>query len=185
MSVAVRYRFVRPAQAEMVGRGIDRLERVEATASRFSPALFTPILQSSQNISNSSDAIAAPIADAAAVGADFLPDQDQDQGAAGNFFSPSSSLSPAVRSPLVEIEDGRKITPSQMLFPTERKWVSRLQVAKAQNRSFLPHGIAVKASSFVLLCIRRKSRRGVLLALGQGGGYHRPPRRAPNSDIWC
>lgn len=37
----------------------------------------------------------------------------------------------------------------------------------------------------VIICIRRKIRREVLLALGKGGGGNKSPRRKPSSEVSC
>lgn len=37
----------------------------------------------------------------------------------------------------------------------------------------------------VSVCVRRNQRREIILALGKGGGGHRPPRRNEQSEISC
>lgn len=45
--------------------------------------------------------------------------------------------------------------------------------------------MAFKAPKFVAICVRRKIRREVLLALGRGGGGKRRPRRNAYSNVRC
>lgn len=94
---------------------------------------------------------------------------------------------PAIKPTLPEVEDGRlfsfdRVKPLRNLSGTP----IRLRVAlPVKGTVTVPHGVAVEAKAETIMCIRRKMRRGVILALGQGGGYHKPPRRSPKSDIWC
>lgn len=102
--------------------------------------------------------------------------------------------SPFIQSALSEVEDNRSYNPdeSSPLRRISTKPVRRLGVVSPPGHKLgagyayaVPWGISPKAKSSVIMCIRRHARRGVILALGQGGGYHRPPRRSPTSDIWC
>lgn len=99
----------------------------------------------------------------------------------------SSVFDPAVQSTLPEVEDGRVFHPesTRPLRRVSGRAVRRMQSAGAVLATFVPDAIEVPARDSVIMCIRRKSRRGVILALGHGGGFHRPPRRSPNSEIWC
>lgn len=106
---------------------------------------------------------------------------------------PEDFLPPAVRSPLTEVEDRRFFHPDSVkpLRTYRGSRTPRLvyhrprKPPKGRLRKMLPYGISLAAKESVLMCIRRKARRGVILALGNGGGYHRKPRRGPNSNIWC
>lgn len=92
-----------------------------------------------------------------------------------------------VQPTLSEVEDLRRfqfgsVKPLRRLAGTP----TRLRTANPVRGSLaLPAGVAVEVKADTILCLRRKARRGTLLALGQGGGYHRKPRRSPTSDIWC
>lgn len=103
---------------------------------------------------------------------------------------PDLSVAPVpdeVQSTLSEVEDFRRYNfDSVPPLRTRSGFNVRLRTAAPTNGAVaLPHGVAVEAKDDVILCIRRKSRRGVILALGQGGGFHKPPRRSPTSNIWC
>lgn len=161
-----------------VGRWIDQVERVPPSMSR----------------SLSSDAIARSMIAIDVLSPALAPGSESEGGAGvspavGAWDIPDLTQDPltAVPSTLPEVEDGRKFTfnPVEPLRTPSGRPV-RLRTAKPVKGSLaLPHGIRVEAKADVIMCIRRKARRGTLLALGQGGGYHRPPRRSPKSDIWC
>lgn len=98
---------------------------------------------------------------------------------------------------LLQIEDRRTYWPGHLATqwePAVRLSGSpaRLQAAqkpvRASNVYRLgspPSRILFKAPKRVLVCVRRRQRREVLLALGRGGGYHRPPRRNVYSNVHC
>lgn len=49
----------------------------------------------------------------------------------------------------------------------------------------VPHNLGFRNPSKLVLCLKRKMRREVMLALGKGGGRHKKGRRGPLSKIWC
>lgn len=166
-----------------IGRDVDRVERstpYPAMSYRRSDAIAPPI------------AIAGLLLTAGASAPAVLP-----SASTGLFSAAEEALmpghlvpedsEPAIRSTLPEVEDGRTFNPDPVAPDrTVRGNSVRLKSAPPLVGSLMiPAGISVRAKDQVILCIRRKNRRGTLLALGQGGGYHRRPKRTPKSDIWC
>lgn len=110
---------------------------------------------------------------------------------------PRLPFMPEVRSPLVEVEDLRTWHPDRVApLRSSRLWKHRLDVAKPSWAAALTQpGFDVpsfrigfgprRAVGFLALCVRRKVRREVLLALGRGGGGKRRPRRNKWSDVRC
>lgn len=49
----------------------------------------------------------------------------------------------------------------------------------------IPSRIKFATPKRVAICVRRKIRREVLLALGRGGGHHRKPKRNRYSEVSC
>lgn len=108
---------------------------------------------------------------------------------------PRSGIFPLARSgrSLLEVEDLRRFHPDQAVRPLRTVRGNRVRLAvhhvkgshKGRPVLFWPNKIKPQVKDQVIMCIRRKARRGVLLALGQGGGFHRKPRRTPKSDMWC
>lgn len=102
---------------------------------------------------------------------------------------PPSNFPFAIGDPLTEVSDRRFFQPDFDVQPLRTVRGSRVRLKAAKPRRgtvSVPSGVSVRpVKDQVILCVRRKARRGVLIALGQGGGYHRKPRRTPNSDIWC
>lgn len=131
------------------------------------------------------------------LGRDALSIATPSEGGAG--VSPAPSIMPVgeywsdindptvVQSTLPEVEDDRLFHPddARPLRRVSGRAVRRLSVSGSKLATYVPDAIEVPAEASVIMCIRRKSRRGVILALGQGGGFHRKPRRSPKSDIWC
>lgn len=98
------------------------------------------------------------------------------------------------RSPvdLTEVEDYRVFTPDPVrTAKSSRRSVVRLQLAPAPGRPVSGRPFSdVQALMFrqpkhVLVCVRRKSRREVLMALGKGGRGNRRGRRSYWSDVRC
>lgn len=181
--------IARPSLHERVGRGIDRLERRAPLSVLTKNSEYKKLIQSIYLTPFLIGSDAAPQQAATSPNSTLLltPDTDDISIAPEKhilFGDVSSPQSPVTGSPTVSATVTRSINPTTGDFPMYRNWVSRLTAAKAANFA-LPHGITVRQKSHVLFCVRRKSRRGVLLALGQGGGYHRKPRRNSTSDIWC
>lgn len=118
---------------------------------------------------------------------DLVDDQAVD------FLSPVSSSLSEVRSSPREIEDLRLFNPDKFApLRGPRRWKPRFIAAKASratgsraSRAFVSAGVQFHVPSSVALCIRRKTRRQVILAKGHGGGGHRRPRRRAYSNIWC
>lgn len=123
---------------------------------------------------------------------DRLPDLDD--------ITRLPSLFSAIRSPLTEVEDRRLFTPDpiQDVAPSSfRNTVASIGPARPArtgqvtsrhlaNNLMSPKPIeAFKRPEFTPVCVRRKQRREVLLALGRGGGGKRRPRRNSTSDIRC
>ncbi|WNK13477.1 MAG: hypothetical protein [Microvirus sp.] len=109
------------------------------------------------------------------------------------------SLFSAVRSPLLEVEDRRTWSPEPILddLPRGPRGISKIGRQPVKGRAtpkgratystnFRHAGIPVfEAPKFVAICVRRKQRREVLLALGKGGGGKRHPRRNQFSNVRC
>lgn len=178
-------RFVQTL-SRSVGRRIDEVER--ASALRHS-------MMSSDREGTSSTlgrgAISAAIMAYGGAGAEPLPlaqaSLEAGQDLAMLLDNPDEDNIPVIARTLPEVSDDRFFSP-EVIRPLRRadtRPVRRLEVAPAREPYFLPHGVRVPAKASVIMCIRRHARRGVILALGQGGGYHRKPRRSPTSDIWC
>lgn len=110
---------------------------------------------------------------------------------ADDLVRPVSSPNSAVRSALTEVEDGRLYSPVvDNSGASSRRRASRLVVpspgrAAPAARPFTLAAVQYDLPQSVIVCIRRKARRGVLLAKGKGGGRHKKGRRRPNSNIWC
>lgn len=110
------------------------------------------------------------------------------------------SLFSAVRSPLLEVEDRRLWTPEPILDVPPASFgqsSSNISPARAPKRATgagakSPYSLmaskpimAFQHPKFVAVCVRRKQRREVLLALGLGGGGKRKPRRNNLSNVRC
>ncbi|WMC01490.1 hypothetical protein [Microvirus D_HF4_329] len=111
----------------------------------------------------------------------------QEQVSSLDTASAASNLfinNPVVADPVSQVSDHRTFKIDRNDLATMSGRSSRQTVAKSFSTA-LPYGVALKSKSSATLCIRRNIRRGVLLALGQGGGYHRKPRRNSTSNIWC
>lgn len=103
---------------------------------------------------------------------------------------PVSRYSPAVRSILSEIEDGRSFSPQPDLERSVRTTKARVFTPQTRATGAASRPTRLSAISFeypvrVIRCIRRKIRRQVILAKGKGGGRHKRPRRRASSNIWC
>lgn len=112
---------------------------------------------------------------------------------------------PAIRSPLTEVEDRRNFHPDRVApVRSPRRWnvgvdlpkakapatpfVSPAQfrsVQKSQTKNSLAtqERLQFRAPQFVAVCVRRKRRREVMIALGKKG--RRKPRRTWLSDYRC
>lgn len=111
-----------------------------------------------------------------------------------SVFLPTQGLTP-MPTPLRQVEDRREWHPDP--YPPAREFrrsKARLDMAQPKRRStsLRRSTLPLKAErlSFVQpaqvpICVRRKQRREVLLALGRGGGRHRPPRRNRWSNVRC
>lgn len=99
----------------------------------------------------------------------------------------SEDLVPAIQTTLPEVEDRRLYHPmGHTAVPLRRPSSAPVRIKVFDvGQIDVPAALSVPAEASVIMCIRRKARRGVLLALGQGGGYHRKPRRNSTSNIWC
>lgn len=75
-------------------------------------------------------------------------------------------------------KDARKVIRGEMRSMPRRSRPKYL-------RDTLPARLFFDKPHRIDLCIRRKVRREVLLALGRGGGNHRRPRRNEWSDVSC
>lgn len=105
----------------------------------------------------------------------------------------------SVRSTLSEVEDRRFYHPAGQFKPvrsSRRFTVPTIPVgdrprARSRARGFLfaPAAIEVmkfKAPRSVAICVRRKSRKEVMHAMGFAGGKtSKNRRRNSNSNIWC
>lgn len=183
------------ALVSSVGRNIDHLERVPRPPLR-GPMygrrpVREPIESSLSGIGAAAIAAAlgaGPGGSPAGLGAAPLEDLTPEQ-----LLAPEEDLpTPFIQSTLSEVEDNRFFNPDETRSlrristkPVRRMVVSGSRIMPLGYAKAIPWGISPKAKASVIMCIRRHARRGVILALGQGGGYHRPPRRSPTSDIWC
>lgn len=156
-----------------IGRGIDSMERRSLVDHDVEQSLINGSVALSGLMAISSDAAAVPAATAG-----LLDELFQDHPAV-------SSFPPVVRTHAVQSVDNRFFHPGFRGYPTKGRPGHKLAASSSRKHSFLPHGISLEQKSWVEMCIRRRARRGTILALGQGGGYHRKPRRSPSSDIWC
>lgn len=173
-------RFVSAPVRDRVGRDVDRVERSTQEVSR--PLASDEISLRSllpNSVISSLDGGAGPSPQSSSSPLSLaFPDLMPEQQAPEEF---------AVQPTLPEVEDGRKFT-FDLIRPLRTRsggFVRLRTAAPIRGVVTLPHGVTVEAKDDVIMCIRRKARRGVILALGQGGGYHRPPKRSPKSDIWC
>lgn len=164
--MAYRMSASRKSLSSSIGRAIDQLEHQQALTPLRDWALptLTPPIEAGSDAMPI--AIAAPSL-AVQAGASSLP----------NFVGAPTELD----------ADDRTFTPSGSFTsqPSTRRWVSRLVLGKAVTQNLLPHGISMRAKKTVILCIRRKTRRSVILASGYGGGRHRSPKPNENSNLWC
>lgn len=88
---------------------------------------------------------------------------------------------------LPEVEDRRLFQPDRVrpLRRASSKPVRRLVAASvAQPNTAASDHPRIPAMAQALLCVRRKTRRGVLLALDRGG-RNRKGVRSETSDLWC
>lgn len=164
-----------------LGRRIDELERVSSMAYERSRSVRDPLAHPSWITAISGGAAAAQALSPAAT--EPLPQLN-----ALALAYPEEDLSTlltAGHSTLAEVQDGRLFHPEGDLQPLRdvRSRPVRRMSKVPESRPLA--SISVPAADQVIMCIRRKARRGVILALGQGGGFHRKPRRSPKSDIWC
>ena len=93
---------------------------------------------------------------------------------------------------LADLEDRRRFHPMRALRPAFSlpRGASRLVVREPKRaRALFPAQtravIAFANPRRVLICLRRKARREVLMALGKGGGGAKRPRRNEFSDVRC
>lgn len=96
--------------------------------------------------------------------------------------------------PPVEVEDRRRevveVSPIPRTRGGHRSKIVPASVARthkgSRSRAFsMFNQMAFEQPRQVLVCVRRKTRREVILAKGKGGGKHRSPRRGPWSSIHC
>lgn len=165
--MAFRMHPVRPSLHDYVGRSVDLVETLRPDLELLDPPLLRDTVSSLLFSEPVSDAIAPSSIAAVAVQA------------------PASRLKTAVRGPTWLAPDGRNFTTVPTNLPTQSRQLHTLEAPQAIKASYLPHGVKIRASKNVVMCIRRHTRRGVLLALGKGGGYHNRPRRTLNSNVWC
>lgn len=94
-------------------------------------------------------------------------------------------VSSAVRSQRLLFEDRRRLPDDAPARSTRR--VARIGLVPARKASSGRTWSALHFSypEHALVCVRRKSRRQVLFALGRGGGGKRRPRRNDYSDVRC
>ena len=101
---------------------------------------------------------------------------------------------PAIRSPLVEVEDRRTWHPDRVLpVRSSRRRQVRLEYKarragmKLARFSFhIPEFPYFRQAKYVAICVRRKERREVLFATrGRGKGARTPKRRNRWSNVRC
>lgn len=105
-----------------------------------------------------------------------------------DLYRPVSRVNAAVRSTLSEVEDGRTFSPDpdQRLRRISGSRPVRLASAPPSRvGGLLDTYPVVRSPEHAIVCVRRKIRRGVILAKGKGGGGHRKGRKGRNSNIWC
>lgn len=185
------YRLQAPASiVRSIGRHVDTMERAHEfheryqvqSAQRNNFSLPTITLASlllaaqSNNIITAPDAMPSVIAASALMTAPFQ--------SAASLASEQSGYSTLIGDPVSQVSDHRRFTPTDTSFADLRGGQSRSQVGNAYSKA-LPYGIAFSNKTGTLVCIRRHTRRDVIMALGKGGGNHKPPRRNHNSNIWC
>lgn len=111
---------------------------------------------------------------------------------------PSLSINHVVRSPLSEVEDNRYWNPDRVPQARSLKtWRNHPQLSpvhprKRPSAGTRPlraiHALTFRSPKFVAVCVRRKSRKEVLHALGKigkGAGWKKKPRRSYWSNIRC
>lgn len=86
------------------------------------------------------------------------------------------------------LEDRREFHPEGDYRPARAHRSRALTTTLVTSKT--PHMRSVSRTSFtypkqIPICVRRAQRKEVLLALGRGGGNHRPPRRNFNSSVSC
>jgi len=99
---------------------------------------------------------------------------------------------PRLVAPLSTYEDRRAYHPISRAFrpafsiPTAARIIKAVE-PKASRRfqSQTKATLAFAEPRRVLVCIRRRTRKEVLLALGKGGGGKRKPRRNHLSEVTC
>lgn len=85
------------------------------------------------------------------------------------------------------LEDRREWHPMRSLRPAAalQRGSRRLVIARKRSK-VLPHKLQFAIPKQVAVCVRRKERREVILAMGKGGGGKRkPPRRNLWSAVKC
>lgn len=96
----------------------------------------------------------------------------------------------AISDLLTLMEDRRLFHPERafrpaLSFPRAAARLVPGAVASSSPRSFLASGVRFADPRRVAICVRRKTRREVIMASGRGGGFHRRPRRNFYSDVEC
>ena len=86
------------------------------------------------------------------------------------------------------LEDRRRFHPLGPYRPAQASVRSARRLVVSQpthTRTKLPSGIRFADPHKVSLCVKRKTRREVIMAKGRGGGAHRRPRRNQWSEVKC
>lgn len=101
-----------------------------------------------------------------------------------------SVVIPAVRSRPLALDDGRYFTPSPAYPRTVRGQAARLIAAAPGPHPHTqpkasPAQVLFRQPEHVQLCIRRWTRKRVILAAGHGGAGHKPPRIRETTSTWC
>lgn len=109
----------------------------------------------------------------------------------------SAIANPRLSSPVFRLrpvdlsvfEDRRRWAPGPRILFAFPRSALRLQIpavkAAARPVRALTYKVGFAAPRRVVLCLRRKVRREVMIAMGNGGGRGTPKRRNAWSDVQC
>lgn len=130
--------------------------------------------------------------DARSIASGFDPDHASEIVYTPRPLPRLSDSFPAVRSPLIDVEDGRLFSPTSR-WPRSSRAKARVELAQParnQRRAFrgsplFRSDMRFAAPKYVMVCVRRRRRREVLFAKGKGGGGKRRPRRNYWSNVRC
>jgi len=112
--------------------------------------------------------------------------------APGRFFTEAekSTLGPIRRALVQQVEDRRRLyldtlKAAQVAHARGLTTVAAQLFENSERMIYAAPRLGFNIPAQVPVCVRRKSRREVILAKGKGGGKHKKPTRNQWSDVKC